>query len=134
MSAKVALPIHFFTPLTIQESPSRRQVVVIPPDVAEPTRGSVRPNEPIFSKRIIGGSQRCFCSSSPQRYIEPAARPVCTPQNVAIDESTRANSMAMKPLSNMLPPALPYPPYPIPPIPRVANLGIISRGNLSRAQ
>jgi hypothetical protein len=67
MSAKVALPIHFFSPLRIQASPSRRQVVVIPPAVAEPTRGSVRPNEPIFSKRIIAGSQRRFCSSSPQR-------------------------------------------------------------------
>jgi len=67
MSAKVALPIHFFWPLRIQTSPSRRQVVVIPPDVAEPTRGSVRPNEPIFSKRIMAGNQRCFCASSPHR-------------------------------------------------------------------
>ena len=67
MSAKVALPIHFFWPLRTQVSPSRRQVVIIPPDVAEPTSGSVRPNEPIFSKRIMAGSQRCFCSSSPHR-------------------------------------------------------------------
>ena len=33
----------------------------MPPDVAEPTSGSVKPKEPIFSQRIIGGSQRCFC-------------------------------------------------------------------------
>src|SRR5262249_20158087 len=44
MSAKVALPIHFFSPLRTHDPPSRRQVVVIPPDVAEPTRSSVRPN------------------------------------------------------------------------------------------
>src|SRR5208337_1894054 len=62
MSAKVALPIHFFSPFSTQASPSRRQVVIIPPEVAEPTSGSVRPNEPIFSNRIIAGSQRCFCS------------------------------------------------------------------------
>jgi len=31
----------------------------MPPDVAEPTSGSVRPNDPIFSQRIIGGSPRC---------------------------------------------------------------------------
>src|SRR5262249_57832615 len=53
MSAKVALPIHFFSPLRTQESPSRRQVVVIPPDVDEPTRGSVSPNYPIVSQRLI---------------------------------------------------------------------------------
>jgi len=67
MSAKVALPIHFFRPLRIQLSPSRRAVVVNPPEVAEPTSGSVNEKEPILSQRIIGGSQRCFCSSSPHR-------------------------------------------------------------------
>jgi len=67
MSAKVALPIHFFCPLSTQWSPSRRQVVIMPPEVAEPTNGSVKPKEPIFSKRIIAGSQRSFCFSSPQR-------------------------------------------------------------------
>src|SRR6267154_317426 len=85
MSAKVAFPIHFFWPLRIQLSPSRRHVVIIPPDVADPTSGSVKPKEPILSKRIIGGSQRCFCASSPHREIDPAERPVCTPQNVATD-------------------------------------------------
>src|SRR5271154_531951 len=67
ISEKVEFPIHFFCPLRIHVSPSRRQLVVIPPEVAEPTRGSVRPNDPIFSQRIIGGSQRAFWSSSPQR-------------------------------------------------------------------
>jgi hypothetical protein len=67
ISAKVELPIHFFWPLRTQVSPSRRQLVVIPPEVAEPTSGSVKPNEPIFSKRIMAGSQRCFCFSSPHK-------------------------------------------------------------------
>src|SRR5262249_35463098 len=106
-SAKVALPIHFFSPLRTQASPSRRQVVVIPPDVAEPTRGSVRPNEPILSKRIIAGTHLSLCPSPPQKKTEPPASPVSTPQTVAIDEPPRATSMAMKPLSNRLPPALP---------------------------
>src|SRR5262249_35856724 len=50
MSEKVELPIHFFWPLRIQPWPSRRQVVSIPPDVAEPTSGSVNPKQPIFSQ------------------------------------------------------------------------------------
>jgi hypothetical protein len=107
MSANVALPIHFFSPFRIQVSRWRRQVVSIPPDVADPTSGSVRPNEPIFSKRIIGGSQRCFCASSPHSRIEPADSPVWTPQNVAIEESTRASSIATRPFSSQLPPAAP---------------------------
>ena len=67
MSEKVELPIHFFCPFRTQASPSLRHVVNMPPEVAEPTSGSVKPNDPIFSQRIIGGSQRCFCASSPQR-------------------------------------------------------------------
>ena len=35
------------------------------------------------------------------------ARPVCTPQKVAMEESTRASSMLINPFSSMLPPALP---------------------------
>src|ERR1700733_3013695 len=67
ISEKVELPIDFFCPLSTPASPFLRQLVSIPPDVAEPTSGSVRPNDPIFSQRIIGGSQRRFCVSSPQR-------------------------------------------------------------------
>src|SRR3984957_2426870 len=66
ISEKVELPIHFFCPLSTHSSRSLRQLVSMPPDAAEPTSGSVRPNDPIFSQRIIGGSQRCFCVSSPQ--------------------------------------------------------------------
>ena len=59
------LPIHFFWPFKTQVSPSRFAVVVRPPDAPEPTSGSVRPKQPIFSKRAIGGSHFCFCSSDP---------------------------------------------------------------------
>jgi hypothetical protein len=61
--------------------------------------------------------------------MEPAASPVCTPQKVAIEESTRASSMLMKPFSSMLPPALPYPLRPTPPIPSPAILGTRSKRN-----
>jgi hypothetical protein len=44
-----ALPIQRFWPLRIQVSPSRFAVVVRPPLVPEPTSGSVRPKQPIFS-------------------------------------------------------------------------------------
>src|ERR1700727_724135 len=66
-SEKVELPIHFFCPLSTHPPPSLRQVVSMPPGVPEPTSGSVRPNDPICSQRIIGGNQRRFCDSSPQR-------------------------------------------------------------------
>src|SRR2546428_9116116 len=70
-SLKVALPIHFFWPLSTQVSPSRRAVVVKPPEVPEPTSGSVRPNAPIFSRRAIGGSPLRFFFSSPHQQMEP---------------------------------------------------------------
>ena len=66
-SPQVALPIHVFWPLSTQVSPSRRAVVVKPPEVPDPTSGSVSPKEPIFSMRAMGGNQRCFCSSEPHR-------------------------------------------------------------------
>ena len=62
-----ALPIQRFWPFSTQVSPSRFAVVVRPPAVPEPTSGSVRPKQPIFSKRAIGGSHFCFCSSEPSR-------------------------------------------------------------------
>src|ERR1700683_3854754 len=107
ISHQGALPIQRFWPLRIQVSPSRLAVVNIPPAVPDPTSGSVRPKQPIFSQRAIGGSHFCFCSSDPPREIEPIARSLCTPKNVAIEESTRAISMAIKPNSCALPPLQP---------------------------
>src|SRR5439155_19223679 len=65
LSNQGALPIQRFSPLRIQVSPSRFAVVSKPPDAPEPTNGSVRPKQPILSKRAIGGSHFCFCSSDP---------------------------------------------------------------------
>src|SRR5260370_28260158 len=67
MSHHGELPIHFFWPLRIHVSPSRLAVVVRPPEVPEPTRGSVKPKQPIFSQRAIGGSQLFFLFSGPAR-------------------------------------------------------------------
>src|SRR6266704_966044 len=46
-----ALPIQRFSPLRIHVSPSRFAVVSRPPPAPEPTSGSVRPKQPIFSMR-----------------------------------------------------------------------------------
>src|SRR5271169_3714191 len=104
-SPHVALPIHFFWPFRTQVSPSRRAVVKRPPEAPEPTRGSVNAKEPIFSSRAIGGSHLLFCSSDPHRKIDPIASPLWTPKKVAQEQSIRAISMAIKPASNVLPPA-----------------------------
>src|SRR6266403_1784223 len=117
MSHQGELPIHLFWPLRIQVLPSRFAVVVRPPDAPEPTNGSVRPKQPIFSKRAIGGSHFCFCSSEPSIYIEPIARPMCTPRKVEKDGSTSATSIWMKPNNARLPPAQPYPFMATPPMP-----------------
>src|SRR3954462_2814372 len=89
-----ALPIHRFCPLRVQVSPSRLAVVVSPPLVHEPSRGSVRPKQPIFSQRATGGSPFCVCASDPLAQIEHLARRLCTPKNVQNEASTRASSMA----------------------------------------
>jgi hypothetical protein len=99
-SAKLPLPIHFFCPSSTQLSPSRRAVVRRPRATSEPASGSVSPKAPSSSMRAIAGSQRCFCSSDPQRYTVPIASPPCTPMNVAIDGSPRESSMAIMPSSN----------------------------------
>src|SRR6202040_1886375 len=112
----------------------RFAVVVSPPDAPEPTKGSVNPNEPIFSSLAIGGSHFCFCSSEPHRKIEPIPKPLCTPKNVAQEQSMRAISMATKPASSVLPPAHPYPSYPRPAIFKSLIPGTRSNGKESSAQ
>src|SRR5260221_4552506 len=79
MSHHGALPIHFFWPLMIQVSPSRFAVVNIPPEVPDPTSGSVRPKQPIFSQRAIGGGHFFFFSFSPPREMGALAQPVWHP-------------------------------------------------------
>src|SRR5258708_10541531 len=75
------LPIHFFWPLIIHISPSRFAVVVSPPEAPEPTSGSVRPKQPIFSQRAIGGTPFRFLSSLPPPTMSgPRHRPFTATQ------------------------------------------------------
>src|SRR6202795_4181972 len=78
MSHHGELPSFFFWPLGAQVPPSRLAVVVGPPDVPDPTRGSVKPKQPIFSQRAIAGSHFFFFSSEPPREMDPMAKPLCT--------------------------------------------------------
>src|SRR2546427_2699435 len=104
MSHQGELPIHFFWPLRTHVSPSRLAVVVRPPEDPEPTRGSVKPKQPIFSQRAIGGRHFFFCFSQPPREMDPPAKPSRTPQKVAKEKSTRPPSIAIKPNRCALPP------------------------------
>src|SRR5258708_13230045 len=79
MSHHGELPIHFFWPLRIQVSPSRFAVVVMPPDVPDPTSGSVRPKQPIFSQRAIGGGHFFFCPSEAPPEMHPHTSPLLSP-------------------------------------------------------
>ena len=84
--------------------------------------------------RAIGGSQRCFCSSEPHSWIDPIARPPCTPKKVWIDGSTRASSSAVIPSASALRPGQPGPSYGRPAMPRSAKPGTSSCGNSARVQ
>ena len=133
-SAKAALPIHFFSPLITQPSPSRRAVVARPAEIAEPTSGSVSPNAPISSIRAIAGSQRSRCSSDPQSMIDPIASPPWTPMKVPIDGSTRASSIATMPSTRAPRAGQPGPSYARPAMPSSAMPGTSSWGNAARVQ
>src|SRR2546426_9840763 len=109
MSHHGELPIHFFWPLRIHVSPSRLAVVVRPPEVPEPTRGSVKPKQPIFSHRAIGGGPFFFFSSETAKEIGPIAQPVGTPNEVVRRVSKRPNSDALQPNNVAPPPPAPNP-------------------------
>jgi hypothetical protein len=66
--------------------------------------------------------------------MDPMAKPLCTPQKVAIEESTRAISMAIKPNSCALPPRQPYPFMATPPILSSLIAGNNSNGKESSTQ
>src|SRR5262249_45957025 len=76
ISERGVLPVHFFWLLGTRFMPAGGHVVSIPPDVAEPTGVLVSRKQPFFSQRNTGGTQRCFCPSSPHRKTAPAERPV----------------------------------------------------------
>ena len=59
---------------------------------SEPVSGSVSPKQPSDSPEHSGGSQRCFCSSEPQRTIDEHTSDVWTEMTVRIAEQPRPTS------------------------------------------
>ena len=92
----VPFVIHILAPLRIQSEPSRRAWVRIDPG-SEPASGSVSPKQPIASPVCIGGSQRCFCSSEPQRQIENIASEPWTETALRTPESPASSSRQVSP-------------------------------------
>ena len=107
-SAIVPFVIHIFDPLRIQSEPLRFAVVRIEPG-SDPASGSVRPKQPIASPVCSGGSQRCFCSSEPQRQIANIASEPWTETKLRTPESPASSSMQVKPYMTELAPGRPYP-------------------------
>ena len=70
----VPLPIHFFSPLMTQVSPSRRAEVSRATE-SEPCDGSVSAKAPMVVSWAIDGSHRCRCSSEPSMAIDCMASP-----------------------------------------------------------
>src|SRR5947207_6733780 len=95
-SARVPLPIHFFSPLMTHSSPSRRAEVFNPTE-SEPCSGSVSANAPSFDSAAISGSQRCFCACEPSVAIDRIANPAWTPRKVPRLPSPRLSSMWTRP-------------------------------------
>ena len=62
-----------------------------------PVSGSVSPKQPNASPLVSGGSHRCFCSSEPQRSIDPQTSEVWTETTVRIAESPRPISSTIRP-------------------------------------
>jgi hypothetical protein len=74
---------------------------------SEPASGSVRPKQPITSPVCIGGNQRCFCSSEPQRQIANIASDPWTETKLRTPESPASSSMHVSPYMTELAPGRP---------------------------
>jgi hypothetical protein len=106
MSAIVPFVIHIFAPFKIQSEPSRRACVRMAPG-SEPASGSVRPKQPITSPVCIGGSQRSFCSSEPQRQIGNIASDPWTETALRTPASPASSSRQVRPYVTALAPGRP---------------------------
>src|SRR5260221_11979916 len=98
-SHHVALPIQRFWPLRIQVSPSRLAVEVIPPLVPEPTRGSVKPKQPVIAHRAVEGGHICFFFCEPARLLEAKFCLMCTPEKGEDGSTSRSCATSLKRLS-----------------------------------
>ena len=87
-SATLPSEIHIFWPL-IDQPPSTFLARVRRLAASEPVSGSVRPKQPSASPEQSRGSHRSFCSSVPQRSIEPQTSEVWTDTTVRAEESAR---------------------------------------------
>ncbi len=95
-SEKLPSEIHIFWPLIDQpESVLVARVRRLAASV--PVSGSVSPKQPSDSPEHSFGSQVCFCSSVPQRSIEPATSEVCTETTVRAEESARPTCSTIRP-------------------------------------
>jgi hypothetical protein len=87
-SATFPIEIHILLPVMVQpESVFFARVRRLA--ASEPKSGSVRAKQPSASPEQSRGSQVRFCSSVPQRSIEPQTSEVCTETTVRAEESTR---------------------------------------------
>ena len=80
--------IHIFWPL-IDQPPSVLFALVRRLAASEPVSGSVSPKQPKASPEQSRGSRLRFCSSVPQRSIEPQTSEVWTETTVRAAESAR---------------------------------------------
>src|SRR5256885_4424960 len=131
-SAIVPFVIHIFVPSRIQSEPSRRACVRLDPG-SEPASGSVSPKHPIASPSCMGGSQRCFCSSEPQRQIAYIASEPCTETRLRTPASPASSSMHVSPYATELAPGRPYPSRRMPKRPSRATSVASSRGRTPRS-
>ncbi len=83
--------VNVFAPLITQHEPARVAAVRIPA-ASLPEVDSVRPQAPIFSPRVSGTRNFCFCSSVPNKKMCEAQRPLCAASDSATAGSTRATS------------------------------------------
>ena len=95
-SASLPSEIHIFWPL-IRQAPSVSSARVRIADGSDPASGSVRPKQPRASPEQSRGSQWRFCSSVPQRSIDPQTSEVWTETTVRSDESPRPTSSTIRP-------------------------------------
>ena len=95
-SATLPSEIHIFCPVS-RQPPSTFSARVRRFAASEPVSGSVSPKQPNASPAHRRGSQRSFCSSLPQRSIDPQTSDVCTETTVRIAESPRPTSSTIIP-------------------------------------
>jgi hypothetical protein len=95
-SATLPNEIHIFWP-EIRQPPLVRSARVRMEAGSDPASGSVSAKEPSASPEQIRGSHSRFCSSVPQRSIEPPTSEVWTETTVLMALSPRPTSSTIRP-------------------------------------